>query len=177
MHFRFTGLCLAIGLLGCQSTAASSASGAAVMNPHAASPGRGVADAQEVVATVERLFSNMRTRDTAALREQLDTTLLLVVHGTATDGSPRMSQRTVPQFLRSIAASTEELRERMWHPEVRVDGALATLWAPYDFHIGERFSHCGHDAVHLARRNGRWIVTALAYTIQQTGCTPAPIGK
>ena len=77
---------------------------------------------------------------------------------------------SVPRFLRAVATSEGEIRERMWSPEVRIDGGLAALWAPYDFRAGDRFSHCGHDAAHLVRRDGAWVITALSYTIQETGC-------
>jgi hypothetical protein len=175
MRFDSAGLFLVVALLGCQSAPASSASAAASSRVQATSDRR--AEAQAVVAAVERVFSSMRTRDTAALRGLLDARLVIVAHGTAADGSTRVSQRTVSEFLGAVAASPAELRERMWTPEVRVDGSLATVWAPYDFHVGERFSHCGHDAVHLARRDGRWIITALAYTVEHTGCGPASTAK
>lgn len=58
----------------------------------------------------------------------------------------------------------------MWDAEVEVSGDLATLWAPYDFHIGERFSHCGFDAFHFVRQDGAWRIAALTYTVQTSGC-------
>lgn len=162
-------VCLAVTLLGCQSAMPESAS------RHQASPGAAPAQSsQEVVAAVEELFSHMRTRDTASLRQLLDSSLVIVAHSTGADGAPRISYSSTTQFVRNVAASTAELRERMWSPEVRVDGSLATLWAPYDFHRGDQFSHCGHDAVQLARRSGRWVITGLAYTVRRTDCPPAP---
>ena len=74
------------------------------------------------------------------------------------------------QFLASIAKPGDTLYERMWDPEVRVDGDIAALWAPYDFRIGERFSHCGHDAFHLVRQDGRWRISAIAYTVREEDC-------
>ena len=38
----------------------------------------------------------------------------------------------------------------MWDPEVQVDGDIAALWAPYDFHIGGRFSHAVRKTPALA---------------------------
>ena len=64
----------------------------------------------------------------------------------------------------------------MWNPEVRIDGAIATLWTPYDFHIGVRFSHCGYDAFQLARGERGWYVTAITYTVRPAPCpTPPPL--
>lgn len=143
--------------------------------PRAAPRASGDAE-REVVATVERLFAGMRTRDTAALRTLLAPELVVVAARETAGGGTAVRGQTVPDFLRAVASGPDELRERIWAPEVRVDGPIATLWAPYDFHRGARFSHCGHDAFHLARSDGRWIVTGLTYTVRTAPCDSAPAG-
>ena len=70
----------------------------------------------------------------------------------------------------------EALLERMWNPAVRVHGGLADLWAPYDFHQGGRFSHCGVDSFSLVRGPNGWLVASITYTVEQTGCAPSPLG-
>lgn len=135
-------------------------------------PERSMADRdaeRSVVVTVERLFDAMRTRDTAVIRQLLLPELVLV--SIPTDGTRAHRGQTVQAFIRAIAGSTEELRERMWSPEVRIDGPVATLWAPYDFHIGTAFSHCGHDAIQLIQSGGRWIISGLTYTVRRAPCT------
>lgn len=134
---------------------------------------------REVVAAVERLFEGMRTRDTATLRALLAPDLMVfAVREPPPGGAPAVVRhQSVPDFLRAIAGSTEELRERIWSPEVRLDGAVATLWAPYDFHRGSRFSHCGHDAFQLVRTDGRWVVTGLTYTVRPAPCAGSPTGR
>ena len=89
--------------------------------------------------------------------------------------TPTQTRRTtVSEFVTSIARSQEDLLERMWNPKVEVQGDLASLWAPYDFHNGGRFSHCGTDALHLVRANGNWRVIGLSYTVQSAGCSGPP---
>ena len=67
--------------------------------------------------------------------------------------------------------------ERMWDPEVRVDGPVATLWAPYDFYRGTEFSHCGTDAFQLAKTGGIWKVVLVSYTVQRPpDCSTHPEG-
>lgn len=62
----------------------------------------------------------------------------------------------------------------MWSAEVRIDGGLATLWAPYEFHLGERFSHCGIDAFQFVREGGAWKMIAITFTRRTTGCLEGP---
>ena len=128
---------------------------------------------REVVETVDRVFAAMRTRDTTLLRALLAPDLVIVSAREA-EGRTTVRRQDVAGFLRSVATSAEELRERMWAPVVHVDGPIASLWAPYDFHRGDRFSHCGHDAFQLARADGRWVVTALTYTVRAAPCAGPP---
>jgi hypothetical protein len=85
--------------------------------------------------------------------------------------------RTSEAFVRGVSGIDGEPIERMWDPVVRIDGDLAELWAPYDFYVGERFSHCGVDAVHLVRHEGRWKIAVISYTrAQPPACEMHPAG-
>ena len=132
-----------------------------------------LAPEQEVVAVAEALFSAMRTRDTAAIRDLFVPEMQIVALRAGDASTARTQGRSVSEFITSIARPGDELKERMWDPQVQMNGDLAALWAPYDFHVGERFSHCGYDAFHLVRQGGRWKILALTYTVQTTGCATA----
>ncbi|UCG85790.1 MAG: nuclear transport factor 2 family protein [Gemmatimonadota bacterium] len=131
------------------------------------------AEEQQIVTVVQRLFNGIEARDTALLARLLDSGAQLVsVREVA--GVPRWARRTKTDFLTGIAANEATMVERMWDPEVRIDGDIATLWAPYDFYIDGEFSHCGYDAFHLTRHNGRWSIAAITYTVRTSGCEDAP---
>lgn len=131
------------------------------------------AESAGVVAVAERLFAAMESRDTAAIRA-LFLPQAQIVAVERIEGRERMRVRTIAEFLPGIVSAPEPLVERMWAPEVRIEGGLATLWAPYDFHRGAQFSHCGTDAFQLVRADGGWRIAILSYTIQREGCPPAP---
>ncbi|HEX6037378.1 nuclear transport factor 2 family protein [Longimicrobium sp.] len=130
-------------------------------------------EAAAVVAVADRLFDAMRTRDTVAIKRLFTPQARIVAVGRQ-NGVAMMRERAVGEFLGSIATAPEALLERMWDAEVRIDGDLATLWAPYDFHRGAQFSHCGVDAFQLVRVEGAWRIVSLSYTLQPEGCPPAP---
>jgi hypothetical protein len=69
------------------------------------------------------------------------------------------------------------LIERTWAHEVRVDGNIAQAWMQYDFHIGERFSHCGVDAFDFVKIGDAWKIVQVMDTRRTTGCTPPPAGR
>ena len=122
-----------------------------------------------VMAVVKGLFDGMRTRDTALMRRSF-------APGTVLGGVPAAGKpvefMAVDAFIGSIAKAPPAmlLDERLYDPEVRIDGGLATVWTFYAFFVGDRLSHCGVDAFQLARTSGGWKIIALADTRQQTGC-------
>ena len=58
-----------------------------------------------------------------------------------------------------------------------VNGSLATIWTPYDFYVGETFSHCGVDAANLMSGPDGWRIVALSWTrLQPPECDLHPDG-
>lgn len=127
-------------------------------------------DRAAVIAAVQSLFDAMRTRDTIALRAGFTPDAQLISLRTIPGAPARQQVTPLSAFVTTIGRAEEELVERMWDPRVEVAGDLASLWAPYDFRRGGAFSHCGHDAVHLARTAEGWKIAAITYTVVTTGC-------
>jgi hypothetical protein len=134
------------------------------------------AESARVIATVQRLFDAMAQRDTTAVRELfLPGTRFVTVSDDSATASPRF--QTDSAFLRMLGGRPQRLLERMWAPVVQVQGSIATLWAPYDFHVDGRWSHCGIDTATLVRAGQGWRIAALVYTVQRRGCAPSPLGS
>jgi hypothetical protein len=62
------------------------------------------------------------------------------------------------------------LDERIEFDVIRIDGALAIVWAPYKFYYKGKFSHCGADSFQLVRINGKWKIQYLIDTRKSQGC-------
>lgn len=128
----------------------------------------------EVLAAVDSLFAGMKRRDVAALRAILLPGAALYATVTGGPSAPRVQADST--FLRSIGAAQGELLERYWTPTVLVSGDVASVWAPYDFHNGGTFSHCGIDVFSLLKGATGWRITSITYTIQRNECAPSPLG-
>jgi hypothetical protein len=127
---------------------------------------------QAVIAAVQRTFDGMAARDAAMIRSAfVPQAMLFLING---QGEARAV--SVEQFATGVAGLPTVPLERMWDPKVRIEGKMATLWTPYDFHIDGKFSHCGVDAVQLVQVGGEWKITAITYTMQREGCAPSPLG-
>jgi hypothetical protein len=127
-----------------------------------------------VLAVVESLFTGMASRDAAALnRVFVADGYFQAIRDTATDADAPVTLR---EFTRRIGASQRTVVERMWDPQVLLDGPLAVVWTRYDFHRDRAFSHCGTDAFTLVRTAAGWRISGGAFTVQTRGCPPSPLG-
>ena len=120
----------------------------------------------EVLVTIRAALSTLGDRNVAAHRE-LFLPAATVISVTERDGERTTLVRTLEESINSIAAVTVPMEERIWDPEVRVDGGVAIAWAPYDFYIDDSFSHCGHDAFQLIRTDRGWKLASIVYTVEQ----------
>ena len=120
------------------------------------------ADTAAVLAPLQKLFDSMATWDTVAIKSVFlpDARMLSISGSQARPG-------TVAEF---IARPAQNLREKMYRPEVRISDNLATIWTFYDFHIGDRFSHCGIDYAQLAKTAEGWKIAQLSWTVRSEGC-------
>lgn len=135
----------------------------------------GAQDAERtaVLATVQKVFDAMRTRDTALLRQAFDTSARLAGVSGRGGGPPSVQLTSPSRFGAAIASAPAGAvwNERIYDPEIRIDGDLAQVWAYYTFHRGNTFSHCGVDAFMLLKVGGEWKITQLADSRRTTGCT------
>ena len=127
---------------------------------------------QAVIAAAQAMFDAMEALDAEAFRNSMvpDGFLMSVRFETT-------RRTTRDDFAANIAGQTRPMIERMWEPEVRIDGPVATLWAPYDFYSATEFSHCGTDAFQLAKTREGWKVVMISYTSQAPpDCSTHPDG-
>ena len=129
-----------------------------------------------VTAAVQALFDAMAAKDAAkALALVIPDGQLQSVRKTDAPAAPR--GRTLETFANSLPTQKAPLLERMWNPEVRVSGAIATLTARYDFHLDGKFTHCGTDIFTLVKTADGWKISGGIYTVEPTGCEPSPLGE
>jgi len=125
-----------------------------------------------VIAAAQAVFDAMEALNPEAFRNSMVSDGFLM---SVSVGSTRRTTRD--DFAANIARRTSPMIERMWDPEVRIDGPVATLWAPYDFYSATEFSHCGTDAFQLVETTEGWKVVVISYTSQAPPeCSTHPEG-
>jgi hypothetical protein len=123
------------------------------------------ADESAVLATVQRLFDAMAARDGAAARA-----VLLPEAPVISVRAGKVTSATSSDFVARVAAAKEPLREGIREPRILIHRDVAHLWAPYMFHRGDTFSHCGIDSFSLVKTPEGWRIAGLVYTIESAGC-------
>ncbi len=116
-----------------------------------------------VRATVARLFDGMRARDTAAVRAVFHPEARLM-RSLQQNGAYRLAETPIGAFVAALGQSEITWDERVGEVEVRVDDGLATAWMPYRFYAGDLLSHCGVNAVQLARDGDEWRIVQITDT-------------
>ena len=128
-------------------------------------------DELAVKSAVNRLFDGMKKADTAMISSAFATSSIMQTVVVAKDGSTRILGEPVDSFLFAIAKPHSEIYdEQITFEVVKIDGELASVWAPYRFYLGTKFSHCGVDSFQLAKVDGQWKIIYLVDTRRKQGC-------
>ena len=127
------------------------------------------AERRAILSTVQSFFDALAARDQAALMATVIPEGRITSHRVR-DGRTVVQTGGWSEWAGRIATSTERLEERMYAPQVRIRGSLATVWTEYSFHREGAFSHCGVDLFDMAKIDGRWRILNISYTVETEGC-------
>jgi hypothetical protein len=80
--------------------------------------------------------------------------------------------RSRPSSFYSSAAGADKrpVRERYWSPTVQIRGPIAVVWAPYEYWIDGKTSHCGIDLMSFVKVDGAWKVANSMWTVEPNAC-------
>jgi hypothetical protein len=133
-------------------------------------------DRVQVIAAVQSFFDSMEKAD-AELAKKILMPDARFFSAAERDGKMTVRPSTGDAFVASFSnPNRAKALERMWDPEVRIQGAIAQLWTRYDFHTNGTFSHCGIDAFNLVKTDEGWKIAGAVWTVERTGCAPSPLG-
>ncbi len=130
---------------------------------------------QEVTGIAHDFLEALSVADTATLARLLVPQAMIYSLREGAAGSSMGAVSRVA-FLESLGGEDQELLERMWNPTVQVQGRVAMVWTPYDFHLNGEFSHCGIDVFTMLKGAEGWQVASITYNVVREGCIPSPLG-
>jgi hypothetical protein len=125
-----------------------------------------------VKAVVNNLFTAMKNADTVLLKSTFANGAIFQTVARDKDGNMLVRTDAVQGFIDQIGQQKKDhLDERITFGSVKIDGALASVWTPYNFYAGGNFSHCGANSFQLVKLNGQWKIQYLIDTRRRQGCS------
>jgi hypothetical protein len=131
-------------------------------------------DRDGAVTAVETMFEGMRSANSDMVRGVLARDArFAVIDGT--NGSAIVSVQSVDGWVDAIGQSGGDWNEQIYDLDVRVDGDMASIWAPYTFYFQGSVRHCGINSIELLRGADGWKITQVSDTRRTEDC-PDPLG-
>lgn len=120
---------------------------------------------------IQAMFDGMRKADTALMRTAFAPHAILQTITRSKEGKTAVRTEEIDKFVAFIAQPHQEAYdERITYDIIKIDADLAIAWTPYQFYVGDKFSHCGVNSFQLVRLNGEWKIQYIIDTRRKEGC-------
>jgi hypothetical protein len=113
----------------------------------------------------------MRRGDSTLVRRTLAPGAVLHSLGGRPSQPPTLQTESIGGFLKAVGTPHAAVwDERVQFERVLLDANLASVWAPYEFYLGSKFSHCGYDSFQLVKLAGGWKIAHVIDTRRKERC-------
>jgi Putative lumazine-binding len=124
-----------------------------------------------VKKSVNTLFEGMKKGDTTLIKSVFNEKTILQSIAPDDSGEAVVSMEAGEGFVMGMGQPhTEVYDERITFGDIKIDGDLANVWAPYKFYLGNKFSHCGVDVFTLMKTNQGWKIIYIVDTRRKDAC-------
>jgi hypothetical protein len=121
--------------------------------------------------TVNTMFDAMRKGDSTLLRSVFSKDMVLQSISNNKEGKAILSVEKADDFVKAIGKPHSSVYdERITFGDIKIDGDLASVWAPYKFYLGDKFSHCGVDVFQLMKTTEGWRIIYIVDTRRKDNC-------
>ena len=127
--------------------------------------------ADAVKQSINTLFDGMRKGDSTMLRSVFSKDMVLQSISTNKEGKAVLTTENADAFVKSVGAPHAAIYdERITFGDIKIDGDLASVWAPYKFYLSDKFSHCGVDVFQLMKYADGWKIIYIVDTRRKDNC-------
>lgn len=134
----------------------------------------GFAQQTEIAAikqTITTMFDAMRKGDSTSLRATFAKGMILQSIAKNKEGLTTITTESPDEFVKSVGTPHKGIYdERITFQDIKIDGDLASVWAPYKFYLDDKFSHCGVDVFQLMKTPAGWKIIYIVDTRRKDGC-------
>ena len=123
-----------------------------------------------VLAVLDRYMAAISAQDVAAMAAMQTPEGMTYRARAAEGGGWDVSARSNASWVDPSRVDARSHRERYWSPTVLIRGGIAVVWAPYEFWIDGKTSHCGIDVFDFVKIDGAWRVANSMWTVEPNAC-------
>lgn len=128
-------------------------------------------DKDDVKKTITTMFDGMRKGDSTVLRGTFHKDMILQSVVNKKDGTTALLTEKADEFVKQVGTPHKEVYdERITWGDIKIDGALASVWTPYKFYLGNQFSHCGVNFFQLMKTAAGWKIIYIVDTRRKDNC-------
>lgn len=122
-------------------------------------------------AVIDQLFAGMREGDTVKVKASFSETAFLQTFSRTKEGKVEITTDKVSDFCRAIASMPKGAAdERVTYKDIKIDGSMASVWAPFKLYFNGNFYSCGVNSIQMARLNGEWKIQYIIDTRKKDNC-------
>ena len=129
-----------------------------------------------ILETVQKFFDSIEFRDRQLLESILVPNSLNISARELDDGEAQFNVMSYDEVVTALTRPGRNAKERSWDETVLIQGNIAVVWTPYDFHEDGEFSHCGIDSFQLIKQDGQWLISNSSWTLETENCPASPLG-
>ena len=133
-------------------------------------------DRAAILETVQKFFDSIEFRDRQLLESILVPNSLNISARELDDGEAQFNVMSYDEVVTALTRPGRNAKERSWDETVLIQGNIAVVWTPYDFHVDGEFSHCGIDSFQLIKQDGQWLISNSSWTLETENCPASPLG-
>lgn len=126
---------------------------------------------ESVKSAIRQLFDGMKKGDSAMVKDIFDEKAIMQTVITSPNEGVIVRSASIQKFITAVGTPhTDVWDERITFDKIMIDGPLASVWTPYSFYLGSRFSHCGVNSFQLCKSAKGWKIIYLVDTRRKESC-------
>lgn len=124
------------------------------------------AQKQEIQKSIEIFFEGFHQKDTLKIKSVCADKMILQSISESKSKGNKLSDEKESEFYKSIASIPVNMKfqEKILSYNIQIDGAMAHVWAPYEFYVNDKLGHSGVNTFTLFKEKDSWKIIYLIDT-------------
>lgn len=125
-----------------------------------------------VKKVITTFFEGLHNGDSTLIKKTIHPEIKIQTTFTNKKGEKLLRTQTKEALLKGISSkkTTDIYFEKLLSYTIKIDGNLASVWAPYEFYFNEKFSHCGANSFQLFNDGTAWKIIFLVDMRRRQTC-------